>query len=57
MTLGGSSVPMAQFLKGTDLSDIEKVTRELEPGMAVLGRLQGQGGAKAGVLDFHIELA
>jgi uncharacterized OB-fold protein len=56
VTLGGSSVPMAQFLKGVDLSDIEKLTRELKPGMPVKAVFKDRAERKASILDFHIEL-
>jgi uncharacterized OB-fold protein len=56
VTLGGSSTPMAQFLKGIDLSDIDKVTKELKPGMAVRAVFKDRADRKASILDFHVEL-
>jgi uncharacterized OB-fold protein len=56
VTLGESSVPMAQFLKGIDLSDLDKVTKELKPGMPVKAVFKDRSERKASVLDFHIEL-
>jgi uncharacterized OB-fold protein len=47
---------MAQFLKGVDLSDIEKLTRELKPGMPVKVVFKDKAERKASILDFHIEL-
>jgi hypothetical protein len=56
VTLGESTVPMAQFLKGVDLSDPEKLTKELKPGMPVKAVFKDRADRKASVLDFHIEL-
>jgi uncharacterized OB-fold protein len=56
VTLGGSSTPMAQFLKGVDLSDIEKVTKELKVGMPVRAVFKEKAERKGSILDFHIEL-
>jgi uncharacterized OB-fold protein len=56
VTLGGSSTPMAQFLKGIDLSDIDKATKELKAGMAVRAVFKDRAERKASILDFHIEL-
>ena len=56
VTLGGSSTPMAQFLKGVDLSDIEKLTHTLKSGMPVKAVFKDKAQRKASILDFHIEL-
>jgi uncharacterized OB-fold protein len=57
VTLGGSSVPMAQFLKGVDLSNIDKLSKELKPGMPVKAVFKDRAERKASILDFYIELA
>jgi uncharacterized OB-fold protein len=56
VTLGDSSVPMAQFLKGMDLSDLDKVGKELKAGMPVKAVFKDRADRKASVLDFHVEL-
>jgi uncharacterized OB-fold protein len=56
VTLGGSSTPMAQFLKGVDLSDIEKTIKELKVGMPVRAVFKKKAERKGSILDFHIEL-
>ena len=56
VTLGGSSTPMAQFLKGVALSNIEKLTNKLKSGMPVKAVFKDKARRKASILDFHIEL-
>ena len=54
--LGGATVPMAQFLKGIDLSDPAKAGRELKAGMAVKAVFKEKSERKASITDFHMEL-
>ena len=54
--LGDSTVPMAQFLKGIDLSDPAKAGKELKSGMPVKAVFKEKAQRKASILDFHIEL-
>jgi uncharacterized OB-fold protein len=54
--LGDATVPMAQFLKGIDLSDPAKAGRELKAGMPVKAVFKDRAERKASILDFHIEL-
>ena len=54
--LGDATVPMAQFLKGMDLSDPAKAGRELKAGMAVKAVFKEKSERKASITDFHIEL-
>ena len=54
--LGASTVPMAQFLKGVDLSDPAKAGRELKAGMAVKAVFKEKSERKASITDFHVEL-
>lgn len=56
VTLGEASTPMAQFLKGIDLSDLNRVTQELKPGLPVRAVFKERSERKASILDFHIEL-
>ncbi len=56
VTLGRSTTPMAQFLKGLDLSDIEKTTKELKIGMPVRAVFKDRAERKGSILDFHVEL-
>ena len=54
--LGNSTVPMAQFLEGVDLSDPAKAGKELKTGMPVKAVFKDKAQRKASILDFHIEL-
>jgi uncharacterized protein len=54
--LGDSTVPMAQFLKGVDLSDPAQAGRELKAGMAVKAVFKEKSERKASITDFHVEL-
>jgi uncharacterized OB-fold protein len=54
--LGDATVPMAQFLKGIDLSDPAKAGRELRAGMAVKAVFKEKSERKASITDFHMEL-
>lgn len=54
--LGSASTPMAQFLKGIDLSDLNRVTQELKPGLPVRVVFKERSERKASILDFHVEL-
>ena len=54
--LGDATVPMAQFLKGIDLSDPAKAGRELKAGMAVKAVFKEKSERKASITDFHMEL-
>ena len=54
--LGDSTVPMAQFLKGIDLSDPAKAGKELKAGMPVKAVFKDKSERKASILDFHVEL-
>jgi len=55
--LGDSTVPMAQFLKGIDLSDPAKAAKALKPGMTVKAVFKDKAERKASILDFHVELS
>jgi hypothetical protein len=54
--LGDATVPMAQFLKGIDLSDPAKAGRELKAGMAVKAVFKEKSERIASITDFHMEL-
>jgi hypothetical protein len=54
--LGDATVPMAQFLKGIDLSDPAKAGRELKAGMAVKAVFKEKSERNASITDFHMEL-
>ena len=54
--LGDSTVPMAQFLKGIDLSDPAKAGKKLKAGMPVKAVFKDRAERKASILDFHVEL-
>jgi uncharacterized protein len=56
VTLGESKTVMAQFLEGLDLSDLEKVKKELKGGMPVKAVFKDKAERKAHITDFHIEL-
>jgi uncharacterized OB-fold protein len=47
---------MAQYLEGLDLSDPDKVSRELKAGMPVKAVFKDKSERKGSVLDFHVEL-
>jgi uncharacterized OB-fold protein len=56
VTLGEANTPMAQFLEGLDLSDIDKVAKELKVGMPIKAVFKDKAERKASILDFHVEL-
>lgn len=56
VTLGNSSTTMAQYLEGLDLSDPDKVSKELKAGMKVKAVFKDKSERKGSVLDFHVEL-
>jgi uncharacterized OB-fold protein len=56
VTMGGSNTTMAQYLEGLDLSDPEKVAKQLKAGMPVKAVFKDKSERKGSVLDFHVEL-